>query len=257
MAQHVEHGILGRAMTVAADGIPVVLPGEDELPYSDGVPMETYRHFQQMMLLLLSLRRAWAGRNYFAAGDMFIYYSKHQIKKNDFRGPDVFVVLDTSNRERKSWVAWHEGKLPDVVIELTSSTTRHIDRGEKMHIYSRIWKVAHYYLFDPFSLELEGYTLDENESFVPIQPCENGDLPCPHLGLALGIRPGEFDGVEAPWLRWLDATGQPLLTSEEDAERALTRLETERERAEVERERADAAERRVRELEAELRSKAR
>jgi hypothetical protein len=26
---------------------------------------------------------------------MFVYYSELQAKSNDFRGPDVFVVLDT------------------------------------------------------------------------------------------------------------------------------------------------------------------
>ena len=39
---------------------------------------------------------------------MFLYFSKTQAKNNDFRGPDVFVVMNTSRRERKSWVVWEE-----------------------------------------------------------------------------------------------------------------------------------------------------
>ena len=37
---------------------------------------------------------------------------------------------------------------------------RHVDRGEKMRIYSRLWKTPEYYLYDPWSHEFEGYRLD-------------------------------------------------------------------------------------------------
>lgn len=37
-------------------------PTEDELPSSDGMPMETERHVLQMYLLTESLRLAWADR---------------------------------------------------------------------------------------------------------------------------------------------------------------------------------------------------
>ncbi len=83
---------------------------------------------------------------------MFVYFSELQAKKNDFRGPDVFVVLDTVRRERKSWVVWGEnGRTPDVVIELLSPSTEAVDRGEKMRVYSKLLRVTHYYLFDPMS----------------------------------------------------------------------------------------------------------
>lgn len=263
-----EHATLDRAVGIEDEPeIPAVPPGEDELPNSDGVPMESQRHLLQMTLLIMSLRDAWKDRHdFYVSGNMFVYYSEHQIKRNDFRGPDVFVVLDTSDRERKSWVSWGEGgKLPDVVIELLSDRTRHIDRGEKMHIYSRLWKVAQCYLYDPFSYEFEGYQLNEDRSFVPIAANPNGDLVCPRLGLRLGIRAGRFQGIEAPWLRWIDASGQPLLLASEQALQALARTELERERLEAEfaraieaeRLRADEAERKLRELEAELRAKPR
>jgi len=34
---------------------------------------------------------------------MFVYFSETQAKRNDFRSSDVFVVMDTERRERKSW----------------------------------------------------------------------------------------------------------------------------------------------------------
>jgi hypothetical protein len=115
------------------------LPGQDELPSEDGEHMETGFHDAQDALLKDTLIEAWAERlDFFVAGNMFVYFSEQQIRSNDFRGPDVFVVLDVEAKGRKSWVAWEEGgRLPDVVIEVTSDSTAHIDRGEKMRRRSR------------------------------------------------------------------------------------------------------------------------
>lgn len=48
-------------------------------------------------------------------------------------------------------------------------------------------------------------------------PDESGDVPCPALGLRLGIRHGQLLGVEADWLRWIDKAGQVIPTAEERA----------------------------------------
>lgn len=90
--------------------IPNPPPGEDELPCDDGEPMETERHGRQMNVLTGSLELEWHDRDdFYVGGNMAIYFSELQAKKNDFRGPDVFVVLDTVRREHKSWVVWQEG----------------------------------------------------------------------------------------------------------------------------------------------------
>jgi Uma2 family endonuclease len=243
--------------------IPLPPPGEHELPSDDGEPMETNEHRLQMVVLIQSLKYAWAERqDFFVAGNMFVYFSEQQVKHNDFRGPDVFVVLGTSRRSRKSWVAWGEGgKLPDVVIELLSDRTRHIDRGEKMRVYSRVWRLPEYFLYDPFSFEFEGYRLNPaTRDYVPIAPDPHGDLDSQMLGLRLGIREGRFEDLSRPWLRWLDTRGTPLPTPEDGARHEFERAEAERQRAEAERqraeaehERAEALAARVRELEAKLR----
>jgi len=246
-----------RAMKSATDEpeIPEPPPGELELPSDDGEPMETNRHRQQMTLLIQSLKRAWRGRHdFFVGGNMFVYFSETQTKSNDFRGPDVFVVLDTTDRDRMSWVVWGEdGKLPDVVIELLSDRTRAVDRGDKMRIYSKIWRTSEYYLFDPLSLAFEGYRLDAAaRDYVRIEPDARGDLRCDTLGLSLGIRTSTFEGLEVSWLRWLGHDGNPVETSEEAELAAALRADAERDRADAERDRADAAERRLAELEQRL-----
>jgi Uma2 family endonuclease len=237
--------------------IPVAPPGEHELPSNDGEPMESNEHRLQMVLLIQSLKEAWAEReDFFVAGNMFVYFSEHQVKKNDFRGPDVFVVLGASRRSRRCWVAWGEGgKLPDVVIELLSDRTRDVDRGEKMRIYSRIWRTAEYFLYDPISHEFEGYRLDPTTlDYQPIAADGRGDLKSEALKLGLGIREGTCEDVEGRWLRWLDDGGRPLVTPQERARAAQWRADAEHRRAETERARADALEARVRELEAKLSS---
>jgi Uma2 family endonuclease len=199
---------------------PTPPPGEDELPCDDGEPMETERHRKQMNVLIDSLDDAWRDRDdVYVGGNMAVYFSELQAKKNDFRGPDVFVVLDTVRRERKSWVVWGEnGRTPDVVIELLSPSTEAVDRGEKMRVYSKLLRVTHYYLFDPMSGELQGYTLDPvAREYVPTPPDRSGDVPCPALGLHLGIRRGPLLGVEADWLRWVDKAGHVLPVAEERA----------------------------------------
>jgi len=41
----------------------------------------------------------------------------------EFKGPDVQVVLDVPKGIRDNWIVWKEGKDPDVVIELLSKNT--------------------------------------------------------------------------------------------------------------------------------------
>ena len=105
-----------------------------DLPCDDGEPLETQRHRDQMELLIGSFQHSYRDRDdLYVGGNMFVYFSETQAKTNDFRGPDVFVVLGTEPRERRSWVVWEEGgRTPDVVIELTSDSTAAVDRGLKV-----------------------------------------------------------------------------------------------------------------------------
>lgn len=214
------------------------LPGQDELPSEDGEPMETGFHRAQGVLLEDTLFDAWSDRkDFFIGGNMFVYFSERQIRANDFRGPDVFVVLGVEAKGRKSWVAWEEGgRLPDVVIELTSESTEQVDRGEKMRIYAQVWRTPAYFIFDPKTERLEGFELDPGRrTYVPVEPDARGDLPVAPLGLALGLRHTSYRQYDQPFVRWVDLAGDPLPTP--------------RERAEQARERAEQAERRVEQLE--------
>ena len=144
-------------------------PSSSELIFDDGEPLESRRHLQQMNVLIDTLDTAWAHRDdVYVGGNQFLYYSETQSRRVDFRGPDVFVVLGTTRKERKGWVVWEEdGKLPDVIIELLSESTAHIDRNDKMRLYSQTLKVSEYFLYDPWTEEFEGYTLNARPTGLP------------------------------------------------------------------------------------------
>lgn len=232
-------------------------PRGEDLPFEDGEPMESVLHRDQMNLLIDTLGENRDGLvDFFVGGNMFVYFSETQAKRNDFRGPDVFVVLGHPQSTPKSWVAWEQdGKLPDIVIELLSPKTEHVDRGIKMQIYRDVWKVRRYYLFDPYTLVFEGYALVDGR-YAPIEPNTEGRLECAPLGLELGVQDTDKLEIRRPALRWYRPDGAILPTDGErlakerargDEERA--RADQERARADEEKARADALARRLAELE--------
>lgn len=231
------------------------LPTQDELQYSDGEPMENDFHVLQMFLLIETLEMAWAGRDCFAGGNMFLHFRVDDALRgvrNRFRGPDVLVAVGVPNRSqrpRKSWVVWEEGKPPDVVIEVLSASTAAEDLGEKKRVYQDEVRVPEYYCFDPESLEIFGFRLADRR-YEPIAPDAAGRYPSRGLGLMLGVWEGEYYRWPSHWLRWFTTEGELLPTGAEDARATTMRLraeagrarkaEAERERAEAERERLAA-----------------
>jgi Uma2 family endonuclease len=224
-------------------------PTEDELPSSDGMPMETERHVLQMYLLIETLRAHWAERtDVFVGGNMFVYFSPDQVRRHDFRGPDVFVVQGVEKRERKSWVVWQEGKGPDVVIELLSESTAERDKQEKKEIYQERLRVPEYFWYDPFSGEWAGFGLHQGR-YDPIVEDEQERLISRELGLALVRWEGVYNGVSARWLRWATLEGSLLPTPEELAQQARQQAQEAQQQAQWAQQEAQQARQRTAELE--------
>jgi Uma2 family endonuclease len=208
------------------------LPTEDDLPYSDGVPMDSQRQYFQMNLFILTLNEHWKDReDIFIGGNMFVYFSSEQLRGREFRGPDVLVVKDVPRRERKSWVVWEEGKGPDVVIELLSESTAAVDRTEKKQVYQDRLRVPEYFWFDPETGELAGFRL-EGSLYQALTPDADGHLVSQELGLTLVKWSGVYEGIQAVWLRWATPDGVVLPTPNELAEQERLRAEKAEQRAE-------------------------
>jgi len=206
---------------------PEVLDWEPPMPptdliFDDGEPLETNRHRLAMNTLIRSLQQAWADRNdFFTGGNMFIYYSSAQARNRDFRGPDFFAVLDIDGSyPRQGWVVWEEGgRYPDVIVELMSSSTAEVDTGVKKTIYEQVFKTRNYFVFDPFNPNsLQGWHLDANQRYQPLEPNEQGWLWCQTLGFWLGTWEGTIDREPAVWLRLYDQAGNLAPLPEEAAE---------------------------------------
>ena len=211
--------------------VPELPPGEDELPTDDGVPMESWYHRTQMNILCDTLQHHWRDRHdFYIAGNQPLYFSAHQVKNNDFLGPDVAIILNTTDRPRKSWVVWYEERTPDVVIELLSPRTEANDRGPKMKIYASTLKVDEYYLYDPIDAEFEAYELQQG-MYVAKTPDDEGRVFSRKLGLWLGPYDAVFGGETVRFLRWFTPEGELLRTDREDFDQASAALEEQRARA--------------------------
>ncbi len=212
------------------------------LPSEDGERLESQWHHLQINLLGDVLHQHWHDRtDFFAGGNMFVYYSLQQVRNQDYKGPDFFVVKGVDGtRIRPSWIVWQEGgRYPDVIIELLSPTTAAEDLGAKKDLYEQVFKTSEYFCVDPADHTLQGWQLEKSQ-YIPLVPDERGWLWSESLQVWLGFREGRFQGTLDNWLRFFDPSGTLVLTSEEVAEAERARAEAERARAEAERTRAEA-----------------
>ncbi|MGB3187921.1 MAG: Uma2 family endonuclease [Limnoraphis sp.] len=216
---------------------------EIEYPPSDlesqELPLESYLHLQQLLLLLKCLDWLWKDKeDYFAAGNLTIYYSPNQKKSEYFRGPDFFVVLNTERKPRKSWVVWEEdGKYPHVIIELLSNSTAKVDRTEKKQIYQEIFRTPDYFWFSPDTLEFQGFHLVDGK-YQDIHPNEQGWLWSQQLQLFIGIYEQKLrfftpEGALVPTPEEAAQTAEKrAITAEETAKTTQQQLELERQQTE-------------------------
>ena len=204
-------------------------PGDIE---SDEPPLESDLHLHQIILLLKCLELWWQNRNdFYAAGNLTIYYSQRQLKSEEFRGPDFFVVLGCDSKPRKSWVVWQEnGQYPNIIVELLSSSTKATDKGLKKQIYQDIFRTPEYFWFDPYNLEFAGFHLVDG-NYQPIEPNPQGWLWSQQLNLYLGVQDNK--------LRYFTPEGQLVPTPEELAQQEAQRADQEAQRADQEAQRAE------------------
>ena len=205
-------------------------PPDDEIEYptGDGKPMaETDLHRDLMIYCKQALQTHFADESdTYISGNNFIYYAEGD---NQTRvSPDCYVVFGVGNALRDCYKVWEElAKMPDVVFEFTSRSTRGEDTGRKFQIYEQVMAVPEYFLFDPtgdyLNPILQGYRL-VNGRYVPL-PLQGDRLVSEQLNLELVIT--------GQTLRFFNpVTGEWLLTAEEYREH--TEAEIARLRAELE-----------------------
>jgi Uma2 family endonuclease len=153
-------------------------PRAEELVAQDEEPLESSWHRAEINLLIESLKYHWRGRtDFYAGGNMFIYYCIEQARTREYRGPDFFVVLGVDGtRMRKAWVVWEEdGRYPDVIVELLPPTRAQADKTVKKQLYEQTCRTPEYFCYDPDSQELLGWRLREGR-YIPLEPGPQGWL---------------------------------------------------------------------------------
>jgi len=218
-----------------ADPARQELRGDPAYPTGDGRPMaETDWHRDLMADLIAALSGWYSGQQVYVSGNLLLFYEPGNKRRHV--SPDVLVTKGIDPGKRLNYILWQEGKPPDVVIELTSKSTRHEDLKHKFLIYQDKIRVPEYFLFDPLGHYLQprvqGYRLQRGKYSV-IRPVR-GRMVSKELGLVLE--------PEATSLRLIDdSTGEPLLFPREQAQRAREQAERAREQAERAREQAERA----------------
>ena len=205
-----------------------------DYPESDGRPMgETDWHIEWTLRLRDMLKLRYRGQKVYVASDLLLYY--HEGVPRDFVVPDGFVVLDCEQRQRRVFKTWEEQRVPNVVFEFTSASTRRSDEVFKPRIYAELG-VLEYFIFDPHGEYLkpflQGHRLVGDNQYERVAPDNRGRLTCQSLGLTLEISGGDLLIRDA-------LTEAPLLTAAEDSDR----------RAEASEHRAEASENRAEDLE--------
>jgi Uma2 family endonuclease len=179
-------------------------PPEVEYPTSDGKPMgETDLHRSVMVETIEALKMHYAGQQVYVSGNILLYYRPGNKRRHV--SPDVLVARGLEPHDRDSYLLWEEGRAPNVVIEVTSRSTRDEDLEDKLEIYRDEIGVAEYFLFDPRSEyldpALQGYRLSRGR-FVPIKSVD-GRLASAELKLQLQSDAGRLRFFDPARQRWL------------------------------------------------------
>jgi len=216
---------------ITAQELELQMPDASKL-LSDEPEMESSIHYMQLLLLVSSLEWVWRERNdFFIGANLTIYFSRQQLKHRDFRGPDFFLVKNTTREPRNSWVVWEEdGRYPDLIIELLSNSTAKVDRTTKLNLYAERFHTPEYFYFSPETLEFAGFKLDFNH-YIPISPNDHGWLWSEALGFFLGVHNGQ--------LRYFSLEGAVIPTPDEAAKNEMLKVDQAIARAEEETQRAD------------------
>jgi Uma2 family endonuclease len=189
----------------------------------------------------------------YVAGNLLLYYQEGNPKKSV--SPDVFVVRGVTKHDRRTYKLWEEGKAPDLVVEVSSLSTKKEDQEKKKALYAELG-VGEYYLFDPLGEylkpRLQGLVLREGE-YESIPAATDGSLTSYFLGLRLVVIgeelrfvvPASGEHLLSPAEAQVSARASKALAEQEAAAReaaeAKARKETAaREAAEKSREAAEA-----------------
>ena len=221
--------------------LPTMYDLPSEYPEEPGLPDE-FHHFQPQLLRETCRPTTYPLSQVFVGTDLNIYYDLRNPGWH--KRPDWFLVLGVEKARaqtdlRWSYVVWQEGIDPFLVVELLSPGTEAEDLGQtlrevnqpptKWQTYEQNLRIPYYVVFDRYENRFRLYqlvgtryqsiSLDEQRYWFE------------ELALNLAVWQGRYQGIEGQWLRWQDADGNWILTSDERAEQAQQKAEQAQQKA--------------------------
>lgn len=203
-----------------------------EYPESDGKPMaDNTKQFRWILTIYTGIASLFKDRaDVFVAGDLLWYPVEGDNKTRT--APDVMVVFGRPKGDRPSYKQWEEGGIPpQVVFEVLSPSNRLSELVEKFLFYQR-FGVEEYYVYDPDTGRLDGWTRREDGTLQPIEQMDG--WVSPRLGIRFGMQGNDLvltrpDGLpfvtpEELEARWAEAE-ERARTAERRAEEAESRAE--------------------------------
>jgi Uma2 family endonuclease len=195
---------------------------------------ETPFHVQAILLLYVALWDYFRPRrsDVYIAANMFWYFEEGVPASNV--SPDVMAIPGIGQDERTMFLGWKEARpAPAVVVEMASKSTWRENLGEKRRLYERLG-VCEYFVFDPQVIyvkpPLRGFRL-KGAAYEKVAAEPDEGMTSLELGLRLV--------PEGAMLRLIDAaTGEPVLTKDEQVEKEQEIAEQERQRTKAERKKA-------------------
>ena len=219
--------------------IPYAPTEDDELyPDSDGKPMAVSDLHRLILTRTLQVLDAHFEERpeVYVSGDILMYYVEGDPRKSV--APDVLVTFGMGKKNRRTYLVWEEGKIPDFVMEFSSKGTYRNDLGSKMELYASLG-IQDYFLYDAEGLYLSspimGFTLVDG-SYTPISESPNRRLHSTALNLDFSVGDvglGIYDPVAGTWLQ------TPAESVTARADREATRAELQMIRADMAESRAD------------------
>jgi Uma2 family endonuclease len=214
------------------------LPDHTQLPDQDGNFVKNYQEPPQGDLLTDCitpiLQKIHPDSQYCIGRDCGIYWrlpDPPEAPEKGAEAPDWFYIPNVppilDGKIRRSYVLWQEIVIPLIALEFVSGNGAE-ERDQtpvkgKFWVYERAIQIPYYGIYEVSKAAVEVYQL-VNGRYQKMQPNSRGHYPIEPLNVELGIWQGQYQNQQWPWLRWWDAEGNLLLTSQERAERLAEQL---------------------------------
>lgn len=226
-----------RNPVIADFHFPPGLPTADDLPCSDGKPVDSELQNLLPNLLQVILSDLWRARprDWLFSVDMGFYYEPGKGAVAPDGMLSLGIAPSPSAKLRLSYLLWVEKVLPLFVLEVVSKTPGR-ERTNKKDIYESTG-ILYYLVYAPLEEPPQRFELYKLVAGQYVLQTSAGTPAywMPEIGLGIGAEQRSVGGIEREWLFWYDEAGLRYPTPSD-------RANLEAQRARLEAQRADQAE---------------